>query len=611
MSSDQPTRKPRFSITAVLVFGSAGATLIAVGLVLFLGFSNAAKNTTMLLYDQSEQVIDSLISTIDQSLRPIQRQADFVSRQVRSGNVDPRDTDAWLSFIEAVPAATPQVVSLGFISRDYEATIYAVRPQTLLHRNFARFEEVRKIVDGVKGPMQPQWYRPTLAPNQTVIELVVWTPLIKDGEYLGIYFQAVAAASLTRRLTRQTRGSGITPFILYDNSWVLMHPGIPNWQQSQGRGRKRPPPLALDKNDVPLPEIDQLDDPVLSKFWTAQRGFIDRDIGKTLTRVTTAVHNETRYIYIFRHLTTYGAKPWIIGGYASEELARDVFDNMRNIAIGGIVILLLAVTIAIVVGKMTARPVLRLAKAASAFRDGDLADVPTVAPSRLKEMDEAASSFNHMIDGLKERETIRNLFGKYVPERVAEKLLAADGALEPQSAEATILFVDLAGFTTMSEQMEPPEIVDILNTYFSAVVDIIERNGGVITQFQGDAILAIFNVPMPDPQHAANAVKAAREIHEDINRSLFGGQKLSCRIGINTGSVIAGNVGAQARLNYTVHGDAVNLAARLEQLNKEFGTGTLISASTIEQIEGEAFEPKGDVDIRGKVERVTVYSFAD
>jgi class 3 adenylate cyclase len=252
-----------------------------------------------------------------------------------------------------------------------------------------------------------------------------------------------------------------------------------------------------------------------------------------------------------------------------------------------------------------------LAHAASAFRDGDLNDVPHVAPSRLKEMDEAATSFNHMIDGLKERETIRNLFGKYVPERVAEKLLAADGALEPQAAEATILFVDLAGFTALSERLKPQEIVDVLNSYFSAVVDIIEQNGGVITQFQGDAILAIFNVPMPDKDHAAHAIIAAREIHREISSSLYNGQKLSCRIGINTGPVIAGNVGAQARLNYTVHGDAVNLAARLEQLNKDFGTGTLISASTVAQVSDEDFEPKGEVDIRGKVEKVTVYSFAE
>ena len=442
-------------------------------------------------------------------------------------------------------------------------------------------------------------------------QLIIWVPLFIKGEYIGIYFEAIAAVALTRNLTKQTSGSGITPFILYDNSWVLMHPNIPEWQCSQTTTKRRPPPFALAPADVPLPEITEHNDPVLANFWNAEHGFIDRDSGKTLTRVTTALHNDKRYIYVFRYITNYGSKPWIIGGYAGEELGKGVFDTVRNLAIGGILILILSVGFSIIVGKRTARPVLRLARAASAFRESDLNDVPHLEPSRLKEMDEAATSFNYIIEGLKERETIRNLFDKYVPERIAEKLLAIDGALEPQSAEATFLFVDLAGFTAMSESMPPQEIVDILNTYFSAAVDIIERNNGVITQFQGDAILAIFNVPMPDPDHAANAVKTAREIHQEVSDKLFSGQKLSCRIGINTGSVIAGNVGAQARLNYTVHGDAVNLAARLEQLNKEFGTGTLIANSTVEKISGEKFEPKGEVDIRGKIEKVTVYSFPE
>ncbi|MBT3990241.1 MAG: adenylate/guanylate cyclase domain-containing protein [Rhodospirillaceae bacterium] len=609
MSDTENKRKPLFSITTVLVFGSAGATLVAVGLALFLGISSAAKNTSTLLYGQSEQLIDGLINNISHELQPVQRQAAFVANQVREGAIDPRNTEEWIKYVEAIPAATPQVVSIGFIARNYDATIYAVRPGDLIQTNFGKFEEVRKNMARVKGPMRPQWYRPALAPRRAVIELIIWVPLFVDGNYIGVYFEAIAAASLTRKLTKQTQGTGITPFILYDNSWVLMHPNIPNWQRSQKSVGRRPPPFAIAPADVPLPEIDQLNDPVLAKFWTAERGFIDRNTGKTLTRVTTARHQDTRYIFVFRYITEYGAKPWIIGGYASEELGQGVFDTMRNLVVGGLIVLIIAVGVAVLIGKLTARPVLRLAAAANAFREGDLNDVPHVAPSRLKEMDEAASSFNHMIDGLKEREMIRSLFGKYVPERVAEKLLSTDGALEPQSAEATILFVDLAGFTAMSEQKRPEEIVEILNTYFSAVVDIIEANGGVITQFQGDAILAIYNVPMPDPGHAAHAVKTAHEIHEKVNDALFGGQKLSCRIGINTGSVIAGNVGAQARLNYTVHGDAVNLAARLEQMNKEFGTSTLISNSTVEQISGETFQPKGEVDIRGKEEKVTIYSF--
>ena len=176
-------------------------------------------------------------------------------------------------------------------------------------------------------------------------------------------------------------------------------------------------------------------------------------------------------------------------------------------------------------------------------------------------------------------------------------------------AEATVLFVDLAGFTALSESLEPAGIVTVLNEYFSAVVEIIEAHGGVITQFQGDAILAIYNVPVADPGHANKAVASARDIHAVIGSRKFGGHDLTCRVGINTGPVVAGNVGAEDRMNYTVHGDAVNTAARLEQLNKEFGTNTLISETTAKLAADHPLKEIGNMDIRGKSEKVTVYTF--
>lgn len=152
MSDTQDKRKPLFSITTVLVFGSGGATLIAVGLALFLGFSSAAKNTSTLLYGQSEQLIDGLIKNIEQELQPVQRQAAFVAKQVRNGSIDPRATEEWVQFIEAIPSATPQVVSIGFIARNYNATIYAVKPGDIIQTNFGKFEEVRKTWRGLKVP---------------------------------------------------------------------------------------------------------------------------------------------------------------------------------------------------------------------------------------------------------------------------------------------------------------------------------------------------------------------------------------------------------------------------------------------------------------------------
>ena len=160
----------------------------------------------------------------------------------------------------------------------------------------------------------------------------------------------------------------------------------------------------------------------------------------------------------------------------------------------------------------------------------------------------------------------------------------------------------------LAESVGPVEIVDILNAYFTKLVAIIEEHGGVVTQFQGDAILAVFNVPRPLMHHEQNGIEAALAIQAVVAEETFLGHQLKCRIGVNTGQVVAGNVGADGRMNYTVHGDAVNLAARLEQLNKEYGTGTLVSEDTVRQVDLVQFRKLGSVDVRGRSVPVTIYT---
>ena len=157
-----------------------------------------------------------------------------------------------------------------------------------------------------------------------------------------------------------------------------------------------------------------------------------------------------------------------------------------------------------------------------------------------------------------------------------------NGALAPIRTVATILYTDIAGFTMAAESMSPDAVFGMLNEYFPAVIEPIHQHGGVINQFQGDAMLVTFNIPVADNRHADNALRAARAIQTITHERTFAGISLNTRIGINSGEVIAGNVGSGERINYTVHGDAVNLAARLEQLNKQFGTDVLVSESTVD-----------------------------
>lgn len=214
-----------------------------------------------------------------------------------------------------------------------------------------------------------------------------------------------------------------------------------------------------------------------------------------------------------------------------------------------------------------------------------------------------------VIDGLRERELLHETFGKFVPNAIVDRVIADAGILEPDLREATVLFSDIAGFTTLTERMDPRSIILLLNEYFALVTAPIESRGGVIHQFQGDAILATFNLPVQDRRHAANAVAAALEVQDTLSTYRFdNGFNLSTRIGINTGTVVAGTVGSSGRLGYTVHGDAVNLAARIEQENKRLGTQILITEATKKEI-GDGFDCRAveTIRVRGRRRPVTIY----
>jgi len=203
---------------------------------------------------------------------------------------------------------------------------------------------------------------------------------------------------------------------------------------------------------------------------------------------------------------------------------------------------------------------------------------------------------------------IRNMFGRYVPESVARALVETHGVLAPTQVVATILYTDIEGFTGIAEAIPPTRVVQMLNEYFPAVIDPITRHGGIVNQFQGDAMLVTFNIPLQDSAHADSAVRAALGIQEVLKKRTFAGVSLRTRIGINTGEVIAGNIGSGDRVNYTVHGEAVNLAARLEQLNKERGTLVLVSDATASLLQGTyPLESLGEVEIRGMHSPVRVH----
>ena len=202
---------------------------------------------------------------------------------------------------------------------------------------------------------------------------------------------------------------------------------------------------------------------------------------------------------------------------------------------------------------------------------------------------------------------------RFVAPEVANRISTADRALQPgdgEVREASILFTDIEGFSTFSEKVTPERLMSLLNAYFEAVSGAVERHRGAITQFQGDAMLVTFNAVGSDPDHAASAVRCALAIQEATRERDFGdGVRMRTRCGINTGRIVTGAVGTRERMLYTVHGDEVNIAARLEQLNKKYGTYLLASESTVRAAgAGFAFRRVDEVVVRGRAQPTVVYT---
>jgi class 3 adenylate cyclase len=225
-----------------------------------------------------------------------------------------------------------------------------------------------------------------------------------------------------------------------------------------------------------------------------------------------------------------------------------------------------------------------------------------------------------MVEEIVEKERMRakilDAFGKYVTPEVRDQILEGRIPLDGEAKEVTVLFADLRDFTTLAESTTPREVVRIINGYFSEMADAIGQNHGLVLQFIGDEIEAVFGAPLPLDDHPTHAVRAALAmqkrlvgVNEKLKKQGYG--PLRHGIGIHTGSVVAANIGSEDRLSYAMVGDTVNLASRIQSLNKEFGTDLLISATTVERLVDDiAVEKLPATTVKGKRNLVEVYKLA-
>lgn len=300
----------------------------------------------------------------------------------------------------------------------------------------------------------------------------------------------------------------------------------------------------------------------------------------------------------------------------------------RGVIIVSILLLIISFIITLSLSKLILNPLKNLTLASKRIQSGDYKTRVGVVTS--DELGDLADSFNDMADSLAEKEFMRDTFGKIVDPEVRDYLMSGVGkkslgeTLGGETREVTVLFCDIRSFTAMSEKMAAAEVVSLLNRYFTALGQCITSHHGIINKYIGDAIMAIFGAPVSLPNSALDAFEAALDMRQTLVKlnddfKKEGLPELKFGIGIHTGPVFAGTIGAETRMEYTVIGDTVNTASRLESLCKTYKTDLLISEASAEKLETTLVDKNpalnnkltfvADAQIRGKTEAMKVYTW--
>lgn len=549
----------RPTIAVALIFGFGLLVLVAVSSVLFVSLGTARKNTVSLIRQTAEFSVAGLIDRIDIHLGAARQQSEFLARMIKEGEVDPGDRDGLADTMLGALAATPQVQGIGYFSAEgWSLRVGRDSGKVIRIDNQEEPDpDIRRWVRETESQTRTTWGGVFWVPSLNQPHLTTSTPVISDGRYLGVISSVVSVRALSTFVDDYALQTGLHPFILYGRDRVLAHPSM--IEDLSGLGPENP-----------LPGLAEVGDPLLAEIWNPDKlplELLQNSGGSLLGHLRLLPDDEVYYLY--RVIGGYGPRQLYMGVYARDSEV-DSSETDRLILAGwvGLAILALSLLTAVILGRGIARPVRDLAEAARAVSSFDFRRVPRAKGSAFRELDSAAGAFNAMLSGLRWFET-------YVPRSLVLRLihLGEDG-VRSEERQVTVIFTDIVGFTTASQQLTPRETADFLNHHFALLAAEIEQTGGTVDKYIGDSVMAFWGAPDDQPDHAERACQAALAIaaaleRENRARAERGLPEVRIRLGLHSGPAIVGNIGAPGRVNYTLIGDTVNLANRLEAFGKE------------------------------------------
>ena len=590
-----------FRLLPTLVVSIGILVLLSVGSVLVVNWIADRR----IVREYTSRLIARGLSAEERSLRAhldaAVNQGDFIAAAIGSGRFQFGEP-ALADFVSGTLAAAPQVYGLIVCDRNGEA-LRVVRGAAgtqfeIDHFNVAADSQFAALADQIRTHKYPYWGAPIYRPRWQETFLNYFVPIWSGDSYLGLVATGITTRALSTLAKELSDPPRSVSFMLYGQERVLAHPLMSEGSPHQSESASFP--LLRNFGDPVIENLDSLL-PVHDIGLAPPAGVLARE---------PSVGGE-RYFVFAREVTDYRELPITVGTYF---LKRAVDGPIRlfywamTVALG---LLGLSLIVAALMAGAIARPIRRAAKGATAIGNLDFDDVVPLAGSYFREINSLARSFNAMLDGLR-------AFGRYVPRTLVMRLVS-EGRVGAGTEERVlaIMFTDIVSFTSTCEKMSGAEVADFINHHLSLLSACIEREGGTIDKFIGDAVMAFWGAPGRIENPAASACRAAvgikRALAADNKRRIAVGlNPVRIRIGIHMGPVIVGDIGAPNRINYTIVGDVVNATQRLESLGKTIDPDAEAIALVSEEIfaaapDGFQFIERGSHLVKGRQESLKVF----
>jgi adenylate cyclase len=516
-------------------------------------------------------------------------------------------TFSWVSYSDEAGSFTGAYRTLDGILRVSETTLRAGKSELREHTvdDAGRWTPHLGQTDYGYDPRTDRFYGPARAAgrrvwvgpyvffDEGVPGITCATPhLAPDGRLLGVFTVDFNLNFLSRFVAELKFGDHGRVVIFHPDGAIIAHPTL-RVVEVTGRGA-----------EGKLLTVASANDPVLRAFAAARAGAASSSGVAEIS----FEHGGERYVGAARTVPIDAGLTWVVGAYAPESDFMDALARNRRVALAvAAAALLLGVLLTLVLSRRISVPLTRLA-----------AEMEEVGAFRLTRRPPQETIFKEvaLMDQslLRMKGSLRS-FAYYVPTDLVRTMLASgqEATLQGHTRELTIYFSDIAGFTSMAETMTPDELVRAMSRYLDEMTRVIGECSGTVDKFIGDAIMAFWGAPAECPDHAARACESAVLCQQALARIRSSGEtpwakNLHARIGIATGAALVGNIGSPARFNYTVMGDTVNLASRLESLNKLYGTEMLVSDATYAAARDRVVgRPVDVVQVKGRHTGVKVY----